>query len=87
MTNDKIVQLVLTRKMIIFIKHQQKLIEVQVTQITYAKGGRCRSRLCVVVDELCVVGGQCCVKGVDGTGLIAILILQRLSELQELQKN
>ena len=44
-------------------KHQQKLKEVQVTQFTYAKGGRCRSRLCVVVDVLCVVGGQCCLKG------------------------
>ena len=63
-------------------KTSTKIERGSVTQITYAKGGRCRSRLCVVVDELCVVGGQCCVKGVDGTGLIAILILQRLSGLQ-----
>ena len=78
-------QLVSARKMFIFINHQQKLIEVQVTQITYAKGGRCRSRLCVVVGALCCGWTVLC-EGVDGAGLIAILILRRLSGLQELQK-
>ena len=40
-----------------------KIDRGSVTQITYAKGGRCRSRLCVVVGAFCVVDGQCCVKG------------------------
>ena len=44
-------------------KTSTKIERGSVTQITYAKGGRCRSRLCVVVGVLCVVGGQCCVKG------------------------
>ena len=67
-------------------KTSTKIDRGSVTQITYAKGGRCRSRLCVVVGALCCGWTVLC-EGVDGTGLIAILILRRLSGLQELQKN
>ena len=46
-----------------FHKTSTKIERGSVTQITYAKGGRCRSRLCMMISELCVVGGQYCVRG------------------------